>query len=118
MQKAKRSLLLFSIACCLTLLNGAQRALIILADGESTVPVWRTLIADAAHWYIWCAAVFPILFLARRIPLKGSNHITILFMHLTIGFLFALANIFLQSIVVSFFYDDSALSIMKTAFVA
>ncbi|MCI0415547.1 histidine kinase [bacterium] len=116
----KRTLLLaFGVATVLILLNATQRS---LASWEQTpsspVMKFANVPADAALWYLWALSIFPIYFVASHISLRRSNRILVFLSHLGIGFSFALANICVQSLILSFVTGDAVFSLIEYGFVS
>ena len=118
LDKKRTLLLVFAVATALILLNATQRSLASLSGNPAPTSKFATVSADAALWYSWALLVFPIYFIASRIPLKRSNRVFVFVLHLLIGFSFALVNIFLQSLFLSLIHSDPIFSFIEYGFIS
>lgn len=98
--------MVFGIATCMILLTTTQRTLIGLTEKPLPLTRLRSFVADAAHWYLWAAAAFPIYWIALRLAVKNNNRAFLFFAHLLLAFVFGLLNIVLQSGLISLLFDE------------
>ena len=118
LDKKRTLLLVFAIATMVVLLNATQRSVASLSGNPAPTSKFATVAADSALWYLWALFVVPIYFIASRIPLKRRNRVFVFVAHLFIGALFALANICVQSLILSFVYNEPIFPFIEYGFVS
>src|SRR5687767_9962643 len=109
-------LLIAGIATCLLLLTTTQRALIGITQGPLPRTRLQFFVADAAHYYLWAIAAFPIYWITLRLALRKTKSAVLFLAHLCLAFAFGLVNIALQAAAVGIVFEESILQTIQSFF--
>jgi two-component system LytT family sensor kinase len=116
-ESRKTFILVFGVASVLVLLMSSQRSLAAYLSETKWPPTpIGNLAADAALWYIYAFAAFPIYRIASRFSLESTSKIHLSLIHLLLACLFALASITIQSAFLSLLFGDPFVKIFQMGF--